>query len=208
MRIRTLLAQQQGAALVTALMLTALSLVIATALMYSVLTGTRVSAGSKRYRSALAAAHGGVEELTKEIIPLLIAQKSGSGLTAAFAALDLKKNASDGCLIQKVTLPTKGWDGTCSQTSDPSDAPDLSFNLKGPSTDDADGFAIFAKIVDTIPGNSDPAGIDYLDQGGSVSGNEEGIHPLHVPAIYNISVVGVRRDRTREKAGLSLLYAY
>ncbi|MBJ6727445.1 pilus assembly PilX N-terminal domain-containing protein [Geomesophilobacter sediminis] len=205
---------QKGAALITALMLTTLALVISTALIYSVLMGTHVSATQKRYRSVLAATQGGVEALGQEILPQLMLKTDAATLIATdlqsrFSNIGLQIGAvSVDCLTAKMNLPTGQW-SSCSQANQTPyawDHPDLVFTLKG--TDANSGFTISTKIVDTVPGNSDRYAIDLLDQGSSVAGNEEGVHPVHIPALFSISVFGQRQDQTREKARLSVLYSY
>ena len=203
-----ILAREDGAALVTALMLTVLSLVIALALLSTVILRTGISASHKRYRSALAAAHGGVELFSQDVMPRLFQKPTRDDLEGIFDKinLDLPQSA---CLQQKLGNVPKDW-SACSQaqaSSDPAESPDVSFRLSGVADK---GFLISTKIVDTVPGNSDTRGIDYLDQGNSVAGNDEGIiRPRHVPAIYNLSVQGVREGAdAREKARLSVLYAY
>ena len=200
---------QEGAALVTALMLTMLSLVISMALLSTVLSGIGVSASQKRYRSALSAAQGGVELLTRELVPLLF--RSGATreeLQDQFALIDLQLPQYD-CLRQKLNNPTGNWSacGADPAPADPDRSPDVIFRL---ASDGSRGFRVAGKIVDSVPGNSDHnAVIDYLDAGGSVSAKEEVIRPRHVPGIYNVSVQGEREGgEGQEKARLSLLYAY
>ena len=203
-----ILRSADGAALVTALMLTMLALVISLALLQWVGTGTRISAGQKRYRSALEAAHGGVELLTLELIPKLARMEATeSSLKSDFSLIDLQLPQYD-CLKQKLHNPTSSW-GACNASADPDDAPDAIFKLSDERSR-GKGFQVSTKIVDTVPGNSDSSGIiEYLDQGSSVSGSEQVIRPQHVPGIYNISVQGVREGgHVREKARLSVLYAY
>ena len=199
---------EEGAALVTALMLTMLSLVIALALLYTVTAGTRISASQKRYHSALAAAQGGVELVTQEIVPALLQAlpQTQSYLQGEFFQIGLNLPAY-GCLQQKLSTPTANWGSACSQAqtdADPSDAPDMTFTLGGATDQD---YSVAIKIVDTVPGNTDTAGFELLDPGNSVIGREEVIRPQHVPSMFNISVQGVGGS-PREKARLSLLYAY
>lgn len=201
--------REDGAALVTALMLTLLTLVIAMAMLSTVITGTRISASQKRYRTALSAAQGGVELLTQEIIPQLF-EPGGSTLSleSKFSSIALKLPQS-ACLQQKLNAPGGSW-SSCSaaqSSSDPAEAPDMLFKLKG---EGRKGFLVSSKILDAVPGNSDRNGaIDYLMPGNSVSGREEVVRPPHVPGMYNIAVQGEREgERTGEKAALSVLYAY
>jgi len=205
-----ILCREDGAALVTALMLTMLSLVIAMALLSSVITGIRISASQKRYRSALTAAHGGVELLTREIIPQLFDSAVNlDSLKNQYEKIDLQLPQYD-CLKQKLDYSSSQWSDACNaaqSSSEPAQSPDVTFKLK---SDNKTGFLVSTKIVDTVPGNSDKNGtIDYLDQGSSVSGKDEGIRPQHVPALYNLSVQGEREGGlSQEKARLSVLYAY
>jgi Tfp pilus assembly protein PilX len=199
---------EEGAALVTALMLTMLSLVIAMALLYTVTAGTRISASQKRYHSALAATHGGVELVTQEIIPALLqaSPQTQTRLQNDFSPIGLNLPAY-GCLQQKLSTPTANWGSACSQAQtdgDPSNAPDMAFTLGGASDQD---YSVAIKIVDTVPGNTDTACFELLDPGSSVAGKEEVIRPQHVSAMFNIAVQGVGGS-PREKARLSLLYAY
>jgi Tfp pilus assembly protein PilX len=208
------LRHEDGAALITALMLTTLALVITMALLYTVTVGTRISASQKRYRSALAAANGGVELFTQEIIPRLLQPdttevKAQSDFARDFALINLQM-PQYGCLQQKLNTPTSKW-SACSaaqSSADPSESPDVTFKLSGATNEK--GFTVSTKVVDTVPGNTDRSGINYLDPGTSVSGNgSETIHPQHVPSIYSLSVQGVREGSgAREKARLSVLYAY
>jgi hypothetical protein len=205
-----ILSGETGAALVTALMLTMLSLIIALTLLYTVTAGTRISASQKRYRTALAAAHGGVDLVTLEIIPRLLQFNPDTETTLennfSLIALNLP---GYGCLQQKLNFPTGSWSG-CSPAqanSDPADAPDLTFTL-GSSSATEPGYQVAVKIVDAVPGNSDASGgNDLLESGSAVSGRDEIIRPQHVPGMYSISVQGAG-EVSREKARLSLLYAY
>ncbi|WP_224981730.1 pilus assembly protein PilX [Geomonas agri] len=205
----TALESERGAALITALMLTTLALVIALALLSTIITGTQVAASQKRYRSALSSAHGGLDLFTSEILPRLF--QSGYSATDFhndFPGIDLKVTL-DPCLQQKLTLARADW-SACSEAQaspDPAQAPETEFRLAGDPP--AKGFNVSTKIIDTVPGNTDRSGYYLLDAGGAVAAQDDVIHPQHVPAMYNIYVQGVREEpETREKARLSVLYAY
>jgi len=198
---------EKGAALVTALMLTVLSLVIALALLYTISAGTKLSASQKRYRTALAAAHGGVELVTLELMPrLLQGDPAPSSLQSDFSLISLSLPGY-GCLQQKLGAPASAWSACSASQRDPDPAlsPDFSFVLGG--TAESDRYAVTVKILDTVPGNTDTGANDLLDAGNSVAGTEEGVHPQHVPGLFNIAVQGVGGAQ-REKARLSLMYAY
>lgn len=203
-----MLGSQNGAALVTALMLTALSLVIAVALLTMITTGIQVSASQKRYRSSLSAARGALDLFTQELMPRLFQPETTAGiLEGEFSGIRLQVKL-DTCLRQKLTLPPAAWTG-CSAaqaSSDPAAAPDVSFRLAG--IPDTGGFTVSTKIVDTVPGNTDRSGYDLLDAGGAVAAQDEVVRPQHVPAMYHLAVQGSREGVARERARLSVLYAY
>jgi hypothetical protein len=204
------LQSERGAALVTALMLTMLSLVVAMTLLYMVTSGTGISASQRRYRTALASAHGGVELFTQEIVPQILSSgTSATVLQDRLSLVNLKLTEFD-CLQQKLNVATAGWSESCRAKAgaDPSVFPDATFRLASGKPAEK-GFTVSTKIVDSVPGNSDRSGYDYLDLGGGVASRDEVIHPRHVPAIYSIAVQGVREGAdSREKAQLSVLYAY
>lgn len=204
-----IVSRQDGAALVTALMLTMLSLVIAMALLSTVIMGTKISASQRRYRTALSAAQGGVELLTREIIPQLLQQGgTAQGVETEFSSIYLTLPHSD-CLRQKLEKTPQGW-SACSapqSSADPQESPDMIFRLKSEGRQE---FVVSSKILESAPGNSDRNGmIEYLEPGGAVSEREEVVRPPHVPGIYNIAVQGEREGgAVPEKARLSLLYLY
>lgn len=206
---------EEGAALVTALLLTLLSLVISTALLYSVTLGAKNSASHKRYSTALAAAQGGVEVLANEIVPRLFGITTSGSLTEAslgevadtFSFMNLSFPAGNPqCLQQKLSRRTEEW-SACSPagaSGDPATLPDVTFTLKG--TGSPGGYQVATKIVDTVPGNSFLGRIE-LDAGGGVEWKDEGVYPQHVPYLYSIGVQG-ESGNASEKARLSVLYAY
>jgi hypothetical protein len=199
------LKNEEGIALVTALMFTLICLGIVAALMQMLLLQTKVSAVEKNYRNSLEAAYGGTELVTKEFIPKLFTNYStGIGPLLTAYASNIELQASTG-LKTKLGSATSDW-GTLSKTLDPKDAPDLQFMLKGTGTNG--NFKVYAKVVDTVPGNSDTTGIDYLDSGVGVAGTGSGIAPKHNPALYSVEVQGERASNPKEKAILSVLYAY
>ena len=69
------LSNERGVALVTALLLTLISLAIVLSALYFVTQQTQLSGASKRYKNVLDATHGGVEVYTKEIKGALAVRK-------------------------------------------------------------------------------------------------------------------------------------
>jgi hypothetical protein len=198
----------RGVALVTALLLTMISLGITMALLSFILAGTKMSASQKRYRNALSAAYGGVEITTKDLIPRIFkGYSSGSDNNSNSFSNKLVIPVTNACLRQKLNLPTAQWTecGPNAYVPDASISPDFAFTLKGMNSN-AD-FNMKAKIVDTVPGNSDPSGME-LDPAMAVAGSSAGISPMHLPAMVTLEVEGTQGNNSQEKADLSVLYAY
>ena len=193
---------ERGAALVTALMLTLISLAIAMSLLYMVLSGTRMSAAQKRYKSSLDASHGAAELFTKQVIERAFQGYSSAAIESQFSAVELKLSDT-ACFQDKIGKPTDLWGSGCSSTVEPTQAPDMTAKLMGEGTN----FNVFGKIVDTIPGNSDLSGIE-LDSGAGVAGTGSGISPQHLPGLYTVEVQAESEANAREKARLSVLYEY
>ena len=197
---------ERGIALVTALLLTFLSLVIILALMYIVSQGTKVSGASKRYKSALEASYGGAEVFTKELIPQFL-----GGASASLTTILVGNSPSFGetaCIQDKLNAAPGQWlnCGAAAKTMDPKSAFDAQFTLRGQAGQP--NFNIYAKIVDTQQGNSDTSGEDMIGSGAGVAGINVAVAPKHMPATYRIEIQGERATNPLEKAKLSILYAY
>ena len=204
--MKTRLNNDRGIALVTALLLTMLCLAIVMALMYMVGQGTKLSGAHKRYKNSLEASHGGVQLVTKDIIPKLFNSYSSSEIRRQFNSINLDTSSS-ACLNQKLSLSPVGWTACAAAATslDPKTGWDMSFKLQAVA---GPGFNIYAKIIDTMPGNSDTSGFELLDAGAGVTGSASGLSPKHIPALYRIEIQGESAGNTREKAVLSALYAY
>ena len=204
-----ILGSEKGVALVTSLLLTLLSLAITMALLSFIIAGTRMSAAQKRYSNSLSAAYGGVEVTTRDLIPKIFMGYTSSVLTSSFSTINLAVQSSNACLRQKLFLPTSKWStaicGNSATTQSAAIATDFRFTLAGLTA--ATNFNLYAKIVDTVPGNSDPSGVD-LDPGMAVAGSSSGISPMHLPSMITLEVEGTQGANAQEKADLSVLYAY
>ncbi|ACM21416.1 type IV pilus minor pilin PilX [Geotalea daltonii FRC-32] len=209
------LRNENGVALVTALMLTLISLVICLTLLYYITQGTYISAANKRYKTSLEAAHGGVQVFAKDIIPKIFGGYSTNRLMSEFSGINLDVPVTNACLQQKLRFSTSEWTNCITSNSDPNAkvSPDVTFHLKGmPSMP---GFVVNSKIVDTTAGNTDtssggaengeklidPIGVAY-NPGGSLIGVP------HLPYIYRIEVESEAESNAKERARLSVLYAY
>lgn len=198
------LKNEQGAALVTAMLLTLIALAIVMAILYIITWQTRLSGAHKRYKTAIEASQGGVELITKQIIPGVFQNITGATLAAQFPGFNLTLNS---CLGYKLQHATAKWDAVCGTDAKPFDPltkTDMSITLSGTQTN----YNVFAKVVDTVPGNSDTSGFELLDSGAAVAGTSSGVSPKHLPALYRIEVQGQKQVNPQEKAELSVLYAY
>src|SRR6266571_9273183 len=167
---------EKGIALVTALMLTLLSLTIISVVLYFVTEGTKLSAGNKRYQNALEASYGGADFILKDLLPDAFANVD-SGIKTALThdynglALVVPSNVSDACLSQKLSFSSSKWTSCTNLGTDPKAAPDFKFTLSGLLSQP--GYTVYAKIIDTVPGNSDTgnlggnanAGIQFVSGG-------------------------------------------
>lgn len=207
------LGNEDGIALVTALMFTLICLGIVAALLQMLFLQTKVSSAQKNYKNSLQAAYGGTELITREFIPKLFGNYSSSidALKTAYgsgggADIDLAV-PQEAALKMKLERPTAEWGLTdAAKSTDASVLPDLTFTLRGVSA--SSNFKVYAKIVDTVQGNSDTTGVDYLDSGAGVAGTGAGIAPKHNPSLYSFEVRGEKAANPKEKALLSVLYAY
>ena len=200
------LQNENGVALVTAMLLTLISLGMVMALLHLMLQQTKMSGAHKRYKNSLEAAHGGAQLIAKELIPMMFSDVADpkTTLTTQFASIGLD-TSSNACFKQKLTLPTAEWTacGANSKTMEPKNDWDMTFKLQGTT---GAGFNVYAKIVDTQKGNSG-SGV-FLDSAVGVTGTNSGVGPQHIPSIYRIETEGENAANSKEKAGLTVYYAY
>jgi hypothetical protein len=204
------LRNQDGIALLTALMFTMLILGITMTLLYYVLLGTKMSASQKVYRNSLEASYGGTEVVTKTILPLLLANYSTNriALTNTLGPADKLGLVIGPHAKEKLTTPTALWGGITRKSVNPKELPDFTFTLQGAGS--GGNFKVYSKIIDTVPGVGliDSSGIDYLDPGIGVAGSSSSTQTPRTPNIFTIEVQGEKEVNPKEKAGLSVLYAY
>jgi hypothetical protein len=225
---------ERGFALVMALILSVIVLATVSALLYLIIQGTSMSGYQKRYATSLESAKGGADFVTKAIIPLTFGQVSVAALTTIEGTLKTQYNVSSPlplnlqfpsttptCLYAKLTTTT--WVGTTDNwqaagcTADmesttlikPGGAvvSDVSFVLPGPVGTTEQNFIVYAKIVDTITGNSSTSGVNLIG-GGVVSGNSGMVPVQQSPFMFRIDIQAQRQNNPDEQSTLSVLYAY
>jgi len=216
------LRNERGIALVTALMLTLVSLVLVMALMYFIETGTRVSASAKRYQNVQQAAYGGASLTVNELIPRLenaifgnYSSGADSGiqkLQTDFASTNLTL-PSLACLKQKLNSTSATWSGACSKTLDPKSSPDMTFLLRSTLTatlQPTQDYIVYTKIVDTpIVGNTDPSNLSNLRKPENINESlqNEG-NGVTIPSTYRIEIRAERQQNPQERSNLSVVYSY
>ena len=202
-----LLRNNEGIALVTALMLTLISLTIVMAVLYVVTQSITQSAQLKKYRTALDASYGGSEIVVKDIFPMIMQNYSSPSLVAdvqsSFGTVNLQVLTSQDCLQSKLTKITSGWPANCDASTNPRKVPDISFTLPSAS---GNPFIVYSKIVSTVVGNSDTSGLQL--EGSGVAESSSLLTPQHFPYIYRMEVQGERENNATAKANIEVLYAY
>jgi hypothetical protein len=201
---------ERGIALVMVLILAAISLAIMAALIYMITASTQVSGIQKRYRTALEAGKGGA------VVAFQTIGAGGdpnlAGIAVSIPALNV---GGTNCFAAKLNNATADWpkDGSgndiCSTsfTIDPtqSSSYDWSFGLGA-----APAYTVYAKIVDTVNGNSSRS-VDALGpllKSGVVNANIGEVPVQSFPYLYTLEIEAVNPVNTAEKADYSVLYEY
>lgn len=197
------LRDNKGFALPFVLVLAAIALTITVAMLVMVGRGSFVSGQQKRYRTAAEASRGGMEAMMQLI--------ASGGNTAPYASLGIVLPDAAGLVNTKMAgpvlpavLPTgawPGWNGLDNAiTIDPSDQTTYDMRI------DLGDYRVFAKIVDTVQGNS-AVGESLLKSGVVATGAGE-VTAVSVPYLYTIEVLSQSRVNPTERSKLSVLYQY
>jgi hypothetical protein len=222
------LKNEQGIAMTMVLILSVIALAVTTAMIFMITARTQFSGMQKRYYSALEASKGG-SDLTRQIISLrgdatstaslltnlssLNAQLSSSigGCTATsimgagtFTGLAAKLNASS----KAADGVTSNWGGGCnnSLTIDPTLPAtfDMTFDFAGAGLNQK--YTVYAKIVDTVEGNSAGGTANLKTAKGVIASGEISVQPLSY--LYTIEIDAVNASNPAEQSKLSVLYQY
>jgi hypothetical protein len=214
----------KGIALVTALMLTMITLVIILGVMTLISNNTKSSAANKAYRNVTEAAYGGADLLLQDVIPRLFTNMSSSATATAIGngilannmltdygsgkiSMQFNRNA---CLQAKLTkIKGPAWAAACGVEL-PGDQmksnsnPDMTFKLQGVNGQD---FTVYSKIVDTMVGVPYPPNTNQLI-GGGVAESSGGTTTNLSHYVYRVEISGERTVNPAEKSNLSILYEY
>lgn len=190
---------EKGIALFIVLILSVIALAIMAGLLYMVTSGTQISGIQKRYKTAIEAGLGG-----KDVTYQVIKAKGDPGIPKiAFSFSTAFTNACQGDKLNKPTFigSTYNWTNCTNQNA----ATSLTIDPNTPSTYDMTfqlgAYTVYAKIVDTVEGNS------RKDEGFAT--DPDGTIPAqHIPYLYTIEICALDAANTAERAKLSILYQY
>jgi hypothetical protein len=195
----------QGIALVMVLILSMIALTLMAALLYMITLGTQISGMEKRYKTAVDAGIGGAG-ISFQVIGVR-GHTAFLNLANAGAFSNFNINTSAACVSDKMNLSTVNWANCVADTTsvdiNPANANtyDMTFNLGANPT-----YTVYAKIVDTVRGNSrSDLG---LKKGGVVSTNAGEVVAQSRPYIYTIEIQTENVGNTNERGRLSVLYQY
>lgn len=206
-KISRMVRSEAGIALVTALMLTLISLGIIMSLMYLITSGIQRTGASKRYKNALEASYGGAELITKDLLPLILQNISDPQLinilnAAPYTGTNLVVGATQQCLQAKLKGPTTSWPSACDASLNPKSQPDFTLTLPGANNQ----FTVYSKVVDTVGGNTDISGLQL--GGAGVAEGQTVLSPQHFPYVYRLEIRAEKASNAVEKSNISVLYAY
>jgi hypothetical protein len=218
---------QKGIALVLVLILAVIGLAMVSSLLFMLTQGTIFSGAQKFYRTAEEAGYGGVELTTSYLATrgvLDIAALPGLTFTSGCNCndpyvyndnIDLRTGAaSNRC--DKLCNPTANWPAGVDEHAaagiqvslNPIVNADMTYTLPGLQPV---SYSVFAKIVDTVQGNSDVGGLvisGELGGAGVVASNSGLVSPPHNPYLYRLEVQAQATTNPREFSRMSVLYVY
>jgi len=183
------------------LVLSVIILAIMAGLIYMIISGTQISGIQKRYKTALEAGIGGAD-----VVYQLIAERGKPGISLTnFYAFENNYAGKAACLSDKLNKSTANWNTACSSTltinPDDSTTYDMRFDLGTIPT-----YRVYAKIVDTVEGNS--GGDEGLIKSGVVSSGSGEVTVMSKPYLYTIEIDAQNASNPAERAKLSILYQY
>ncbi len=191
---------ERGVALVMALVLGLVGMLIITALLYMVGTGTWLSGSQKRYQATLEATQGGMSFFVHEIMQRCLGGET-LGSLGSYNGL-LTQGNGDAIFNYKLTTPGVAGDAT----GYPATTPDvtMTFLFASPTPN----MTVDATILGTTIGNSGKVQTPLGSGGAGDPNTGDAIIPPHVPYLFHTEIQGQSAVSSREKANLSGIYAY
>ena len=202
------LSNESGMTLVIVMVLAAAALMIMAALLYMATSGTEVSGMGARYANAFEAAVGGTDVM-KGLINVgqadtFVLQTPGGVKVTSFTPAQIS------CTDTKLTETTNLWTANpnctassdSSWTIDPTDTAtyDMQLSLGG-------NYTVYAKIVDTIQGNTQLSATKSGLRSANGSSSHPGYSVQHIPSIYTIEALA-QNAASPERSKVSAAYEY
>ncbi len=225
--IKSMLLNEKGIALMMILVLSAIALLIIAAMLYIITSSTQISGMQKRYKTALDSGLGGAEiayqlialrgmgtdtdnfiNIISSLNPDITIPGSIDG-PGGCSGTDISGNTYYG-LAAKLLTPTSTWSSQCDNTVsiDPSvcTSTSCSYDMKFEVPGNPSNYIVYAKIVDTVEGNSAAdrglGGEGVVQTGGGV------VRVMSMPYLYTIEIDAQSENNPSERAKLSILYEY
>ncbi len=207
---------EKGVVLVVVLVMSAVVLVVMTALIYMITSGTQISGLQKRYKTSLEASRGGSDLFYQVVgsrgIPLTLTGVNPFILGApACSGTDIYTGATYTGFQAKLMTSSATWSAGCNSTlninlNDGTPAPYDMMLAIGTSPQ----YNYYAKIVGAIQGNSASLGSTSLYTGSVMTGSSGAgaIPVVSQPYLYAIEVDTENATNSAERAKLSILYQY
>jgi hypothetical protein len=210
---------EKGVVLIMVIVLSAVALVIMTALIYMITVGTQISGLQKRYKTALEAGEGG-EDVFYQLIATRAETAGQNALASELNAFGLNfatttpvectglvsgSTASYSGLAAKLMTPSSLWSPECNSSISIDPATPSTYDMKvelGTTTK----YTVYAKIVSTIDGNT--GGDQNLAAPGVENANGGEVKMMAIPFLYAIEVVSENSAKVDERAKVSTLYQY
>lgn len=188
------LKNEKGIALVMVLILSGIALAIIAGLIYMITAGTQISGIQKMYRTSLEAGMGG-----KDAMYELIRTRGDMNIPICF------EEWTPTCETDKLTKSTADWNAACDKTFNIIPGTTTTYDMRC-SLGIGIQYTAYAKIVDTVKGNS---GADEgLIKTGVVISNPGEVQVMSIPYMYTVEIEAERTNNPAERAKLSVLYQY
>lgn len=204
---------QKGIALVMVLIISVIALAVMAALIYMLTAGTQISGVHKRYKTALEGGLAGAD-----ITYQFIADRGQDRSLLDPALYNFVFTASEACMRSKLNNSNADWDPSCDYSIfiDPDDPTtyDMTFVLgpTAPDPTDPQNYKVYAKISNTVEGNTGPGGRfekgGVVDSGGGGGGGGGEIKVQSIPYLYTIEIDTENAVNRAERAKLSILYQF
>jgi hypothetical protein len=197
---------EKGVALLMTLMISLIALSVMASLMYMMTMGARISGLNKRFNTALEAGRGS-HAVVREFIGT-----RGIPDAAFMNSINWNQPMTTTCENDKLREYTADWDPSCNASTIIDIADDATYDFSFQM--DGNNYTVYAKIVNTIWGNTSSGGTSnkfgvYGHTTASGGGGTGSLDAVAIPYLYTLEVDARRTSAPDdEKARLSILYQY